>query len=269
MKKENKNPFIKQGVVGFSLLITVFILSGLLPDRVFANSVLPDSPQDIPVYTYHTHPPFIIETDRGLSYDLAAYLSGKSNGRFRFFVKPMSRPRVNKMIAESKKGIVPWVNPAWFKDKQEKKYMWSKGSLMEDGNALISHQKRKIVYHGPQSLDGLIFGGVRAHVYAGIDDYIKKTIRFRRVDAENHLDNFRKLIKRRIDATITPRSGAEYLIKKEGFQDQLFISPKPHSLYKRRVIIINRLAEMRTFVDAVLKEMATDPQWLEIIQRYQ
>ena len=46
---------------------------------------------------------------------------------------------------------------------------------MEDSNALISYQKREIVYDGPQSLDGLIFGGVRAHVYAGIDDYIKGT----------------------------------------------------------------------------------------------
>lgn len=265
MEKENKNPWIKQVIVGFTLLMSLFLLGGFFPDRVFANPVLPDSPQGIPLYTYHTHPPFIIETGRGLSYDLAAYLSGKSNGYFRFFVKPMSRPRVNKMIAESKKGIVPWVNPVWFKDKQEKKYMWSKGSLMEDGNALISHQKRKIVYDGPPSLDGLIFGGVRAHVYTGLDDYIKGTGLLHRVDAENHLDNFRKLIKQRIDATITPRSGAEYLIKKEGFQGQLFISPKPHSIYKRRVIIINRLAEMRTFVDAALK----DPQWIEILKRYQ
>ena len=147
--------------------------------------------------------------------------------------------------------------------------MWSKGFLMEDGNAIISHLDRKIVYEGPKSLDGMIFGGVREHVYTGIDDYIVETGRLKRVDAENHLDNFRKLGKRRIDVTLTPKSGAEYLIKREGLQDTLYISPKPHSSFKRRVIIINRQSDMLTFIDGVLAGIHTDLSWLTIMQRYQ
>lgn len=269
MKKENKNPFTNQAVMGFCLLMTLFFVCGVFPGKIFAGAALPDVPQVIPVYTYHTHPPFITGTGRGLSYDLAAYFSAQSKGRFHFTVKPMSRARVNKMIAESKTGIVPWVNPAWFKDKQERKYMWSKGSLMEDGNGLISHQEGKVVYEGPQSLEGLIFGGVRGHAYVGIDDYRETGKTLRRVDAENHIDNFRKLVKQRIDVTITPLSGAEYLIKKEGLQDQLFISPTLHSQYKRRVMIINSQAEIGAFVDSLLEKMVADPHWLEIMNRYQ
>jgi polar amino acid transport system substrate-binding protein len=270
MKKEkNKDPLIKRIITGFGLLVTLFLISGVFSSKAFASSASSNVPQIIPVYTYHTHPPFIIETERGLSYDLAVYLSDKSKERFHFIVKPMSRPRVNKMIAESKTGIVPWVNPAWFKDKQEKKNLWAKGSLMEDGNSLISHHKRKVVYGGPQSLDGLVFGGVKDHTYVGIDDYIKAGNNLRRVDAGNHVDNFRKLAKQRIDVTITPLSGAEYLIKKEGLQDQLFISPMLHSQYKRRVMIINRQVGLGAFVDTLMEEMVTDPQWLKIMLSYQ
>jgi polar amino acid transport system substrate-binding protein len=221
--------------------------------------------KEIPIYTYHTHPPFIIDTDKGLSYDLADYLSAKSEGRFKFVVKPMSRPKVNKMIEQAKDGIVPWVNPVWFKDKEETKHMWSGGFLMEDGNAIISHIDLQLIYEGPQSLDGLVFGGIKAHVYAGIDDYIKNTGRLKRVDTENHVDNFRKLRKRRIDVTLTPKSGADYLIKRESLQNTLFISPKLQSSYKRRVIIISKQPSMLTFIDSAL----ADPSWHGIIQRYQ
>lgn len=223
---------------------------------------------EIPVFTYHTHPPFIIESGQGLSYDLAKYLSRKSGGRYNFLVKPMSRPRVNKMIKEAKIGIVPWVNPVWFKDKDETIHMWSKGALMRDGNAVISHQDLKIAYEGPQSLDGLVFGGVRAHVYKGIDDYIEKTGGLKRVDAENHIDNFRKLVKHRIDATVTPKSCAEWIIRTEDLQGELFISPKPHSIFKRRIIFINEQKQILTFIETVLKDMPLDHEWGNIIGQY-
>lgn len=261
MKNKNKNPLIKHIFIGFNILITLCLVNGMLPDKLSATSAPLVPPKEIPVYTYHTHPPFIINTGRGLSYDLAAYLSDNSRGRFQFIVKPMSRPRVNKMLAESNTGIIPWVNPSWFKDKQEKKYQWVKASLMEDGNSVISHQKNKVFYDGPSSLDGLTFGGVRGHVYAGIDDHSKTTNNIHRVNAGKHIHNFRKLIKRRIDVTITPKSGAEYLIQKEGFQDQLFISPKLHSQYTRRVMILNEQAEVLTYINTLLEQMVTDPQW--------
>ncbi len=223
------------------------------------------TPKRVPIYTYHTHPPFIIKAGVGLSYDLAKHLTSKSNGLFDFEVKPMSRPRVNKMIGQAESGIVPWVNPVWFRDQEETNYMWSDKFLMEDGNAVITHKDLKLVYEGPQSLNGLVFGGVRDHVYASIDDYIKKTGRLKRVDAENHLDNFRKLRKKRIGVTITPKSGAEYLIKKGSLQETLFVSPKLHSSYKRRVIIISKKRSMLVFIDSALVE----PAWYEIVQRYQ
>lgn len=223
---------------------------------------------EVPLYTYHTHPPFITSPGKGLSYDLANYLTRKSADRFRFVVKPMSRPRVNKMLAEADIGIIPWVNPAWFRDTSEEKYRWCSAILMNDANALISRRDKKVNYTGPESLDGLTFGGVRAHVYAGLDDYIAETKRLRRVDAENHVDNFRKLVKRRIDVTIMPRSGADYLIKREKLEEYTYISPTPHSKYARRLIIIGDSRDLLQIIEGVTGEMSHDPVWLKEVERY-
>ena len=256
----------------FLLLLCLISLSLLLTDIAESAEVselkASQSPQVISLNTYHTHPPFIIEDSKGLSYDLAAYLTAKSEGQYEFIVKCMSRPRVNKTLAEQKNGIVAWVNPVWFKDVEETKFMWTKGAFMEDGNSIISHREKKVVYEGPYSLDGMVFGGLHGHVYQGIDEYIATSNKLVRVNAENHIDNFRKLAKRRIDATLTPTSGALYLINRENLGDTLYISPKQHSRFMRKAIIVDRNPEMLAFMESVLASLDGDFIWKEIMRRY-
>lgn len=226
-------------------------------------------PELISLYTYHTHPPFQISQNKGLSYDLADYLTQRSKGRYEFAVKPMSRPRVDKMLDQAQSGVIPWVNPVWFKDVKEDKYMWTQGVFMEDGNAIISHQKKRIIYEGPETLKGLLFGGLRGHFYQGIDDYIKETHQRVRVDAENHIDNFRKLTKQRIDVTLMPESGALYYINQANLSDVLFVSPKLHTQFQRRAIIINKRKDILEFLEMVSKEMGDDLEWKNIMTAYQ
>ncbi len=255
---------IRSGVI-FSLALSfVGVLSLVLAGH---NLVLAES-ERIGIYTYHTHPPFITETGKGLSYDLAEYLSKRSGNSFRFSVEPLSRPGVDKVLQETADGIVPWVNPVWFKDLAETKYFWCKGALMSDGNAIVSHNDRKIVYNGPESLSGLKFGGLHGHRYTGIDEFIRNTGKARRVDTENHIENFRKLSLRRIDVTLTPISGAAYILKREGYADTLYISPKLHSEFDRRVIIANRRNDLKMFIEDVIRSMAKDSSWTEIMDRY-
>ena len=255
---------IRSGVI-FSLALSfVGVLLFVLAEQ---NLVLAESEQ-IGIYTYHTHPPFITETGKGLSYDLAEYLSKRSGNRFRFSVESLSRLGVDKVLQEAADGIVPWVNPVWFKDLAEKKSLWCNGALMSDGNAIVSHNDRKIIYNGPESLSGLKFGGLHGHRYTGIDEFIRNTGMARRVDTENHIENFRKLSLRRIDVTLTPISGAAYIMKREGYADTLYISPKLHSEFDRRVIIANRRNDLKMFIEDVIRSMAKDSSWTEIMDRY-
>ena len=224
--------------------------------------------ETVRIYTYHTHPPFIIGQNQGLTYDLADFLTSKSSGRFVFVVTPMSRPRLNKAIEKPEAAIVPWVNPAWFKDKAETRYLWSSHPLMKDANGIVSRRDARIDYEGPASLSGLTFGGIRGHVYTGIDPFIEQSNTTRRVDSDNHLENFGRLQDGRIDVTLTPESAARYLIKKHGLENILYISPRPHSRYQRRVMVPGGRTDLKAFVDGLLSESSEDNEWLEIIERY-
>jgi len=244
----------------------LLLLVGLV---LLAPNPLAAAPERVAVYTYHTHPPFITGEQEGLTFDLAKYLSEKSGGRFDFQVVSVSRPRLNEMIEGPDAMIVPWVNPAWFKDAEETRYHWSERPLMEDANGIISHRDRSLIYEGPSSLAGLIFGGIRGHIYTGIDDFIRNSETTRRVDADNHLANFKKLTKSRIGVTLTPESAARYLIKEHSFSEELYLSPEPHSRYSRRVMVPNGRSDIMAVINEVLAASRDDEAWSRMFERYQ
>lgn len=230
-------------------------------------SVLLAQTVKIPIYTYHTHAPFIIAAGKGLSYDLAEYLNTDSEGIYYFEVIPMSRARVDKMLVQEETGIIPWVNSAWFNDTDKTKYMWTDTVLLEDGNAVVSSKKSQIEYYGPESVRGLTFGGIRGHLYVDIDDEIEKG-KIQRVDLGNHIDNFRKIIKGRIDFTIMPLTGAQFIIKSNNMENDLYISENLHSSYVRQIIIPDRNQTLKDFMERVSLNMTTDLNWQNTLHKY-
>ena len=241
------------------LLVSLMVL--------FIVSIIWGDVAEIPVFTYHTHAPFIIGDQKGLSYDLADYLNVHSNGKYLFRVMPMSRARVDKMLKQEEAGIIPWVNPAWFQDLEEINYMWTHGILMEDGNAVVSNNQTKLDYDGPRSILNLRFGGIRGHNYEDINDLVDAG-EIIRVDAVNHIDNLRKLTKNRIDFTIVPLTGAQFLIETNNLSEDLFISAKLHSTYSRRIIISDRNSDLLEFLEPLIQNMSSDPSWQIILSDY-
>ena len=221
------------------------------------------------VFTYHTHPPFVTGQQQGLTYDLARYLSDKSDGRYVFKVSEMSRPRINKSITKEQSAIVPWVNPVWFGDKEETKHTWTAGALMTDGNAVVTRSDTALDYNGPASIDGMVLGGLKGHRYSGLDDYIEQSASTRRVDADSHTVNFRKLLDKQTDVMLIPKSGALFVIKQKQIEDQVYISPTPHSSYARRVMVLAGQGELKAYLDSILAGLDNDPAWKEIMSAYQ
>ncbi len=251
---------LRQCSAGLLLLVTLIFST--------VNS-LAAAPERVAMYTYHTHPPFITGKQEGLTLDLAKYLTEKSDGRFVFQVVSVSRPRLNMVLEKTDPIVVPWVNPVWFKDLDETRYLWSKNVLMEDANGIISHRDRSLIYEGPSSLSGLRFGGIRGHNYTGIDDFIRNSETTRRVNADNHVANFQKLKKGRIDVTLTPESAARYLIKEHSLSEDLYLSPKPHSRYSRRMMVPNARDDIMAFINEVLAASGDDEAWSQMFERYQ
>jgi len=68
--------------------------------------------ETVNLYAYHIEPPFVSGKGAGLTYDLAAYLSKKSAGKYQFAVNELPRKRLNEVIKSDAAGVVPWVMPA-------------------------------------------------------------------------------------------------------------------------------------------------------------
>ncbi|SCA57355.1 putative ABC-type amino acid transport/signal transduction systems, periplasmic component/domain [Candidatus Terasakiella magnetica] len=233
----------------------------------FNQNSYAEAAKEVKIYTYHTHPPFIISNETGLTHDLAKFLTNKSDGQYKFTVSPSSRPRVNKVITGKKLAIVPWVNPAWFKDKAETKYLWSAETLLNDGNSILSTKVKPVMYDGAKSLEGMIFGGLHGHNYPDIDPYIEKGGNIRRVNSDNHLDNLEKLINGDIDCMLMPTSSAHFEKSQNAHYKNIFIAPKKHSSYKRRILVINHHKELKAFLDQTLANHRNE--WKTLVSPYQ
>lgn len=254
---------LQKTLSAFRYFITFCLLSPLAVSTTFAQSR-----ETVVLITYHTHPPFITQAGAGLTYDLANYLNTHADGTYEFQVRPMSRPRINLLIAESKTYVVPWVNQVWFQDKAESKYLWTQNALMIDTNTVISRIIAPVNFTGPVAFSGLTFGGIRGHRYAQVDDFINTTHAAKRIDADRHLSNIRKLSKARIDVTIMPSSAARYFIAHEDLTDTLYISPLAHSTYSRRMFVNNNRYDVQAFLDRTIANMANDPHWQKTLDQY-
>ena len=232
----------------------IFVIFGLIFAIVVAPNKL-DALEKIPIYSYHTHEPFVSDKDSGLTFKLSKLLEDASGGRYEFPVELMSRPQLNKALKTKKSGIIPWVNPAWFKDVDEKLYRWSNVTLMEDGNVFIYDTKEKdFKFEGIESLNGKIIGGLRGHKYTSSDGYLEDKPLIRIVYADFHQNNIDKLKNGIIHSFIMPKSMASYYQKK-GLMVDSFKMSKFLTKYDRRVIILGEKLERNIDIENLIEKI--------------
>ncbi|HJV79860.1 ABC transporter substrate-binding protein [Noviherbaspirillum sp.] len=241
------------------------VVSGLL--AAASLSALPALADTVPVYTYHNHPPFVVDGGKGLSYDFIDFLNKKSKGNPSFKIEVVSRAQLDKaMAAPDFNGVVAWVNPMWFKDKDKTTYLWS-GQIMDDANVILSNATKKVEYKDPSSLKGKQFGGILGHNYAGIDELVASGA-IKREDAEKERSNLRKLEAGRIEVTLLPRSTANYLLHEMDLAGKLYVAPTPQSSYTRHVLVPKKSPELLKFVNEAVAEMAKDGGWQSTLAKY-
>lgn len=222
---------------------------------------------DLTLYTYHANPPFVTGDGKGLTYELADYMTKKSKGALTVKVSVLPRARVDQAVQGADfKDAVPWVFPVWFKDKDKTNYLWSE-PLFSDENIVVSTTVKKIEFSGPDSLKGASFGGVLGHNYSGIDDLVKAG-QINREDAQNEETNLKKVASGRVDATLLPGSSANFLVPQLGIADKIHVSANPQSRYTRHLLVAKSNPEALKQINAVISEMKGDAAWLEILKKY-
>lgn len=200
--------------------------------------------EDINVYTYHNHAPFILEDNKGLTYDLIKQLNKNSKDfKFNLKVVPRSRlnyilkPWINKTCMKKKcknNWIVLWVNHKWgFGKDSLENFSWT--SLFKDSNAIISSNTNKIEYKNPSSLMGKTLAGMAGHKYVGIDDLVAKGF-IKRVNGSSELANLKVILSNRADVTLLAKSAFDYYLKTNEELKNLYVSKKPHQEYLRNIM---------------------------------
>jgi len=227
--------------------------------------------QDINVYTYHNHAPFIIDKQSGLSHDLIQYLNNKAKGDYTFKLKVVPRSRLNYILKPwinkecgrtrecASNWLVLWVNPKWgFGKDSLSNFSWT--GLFEDSNAIIYSKSRKVKYTSPNSLVGKKLAGIAGHRYVGIDDLVAGE-KIKRIDGNSEEINLQKVLSNRVDVTLLPSSSFNYYLNNNDNLQELAKAKVAHQVYMRNIMTTTKNTSLIQFLKkqnftGVVKEYA-------------
>jgi polar amino acid transport system substrate-binding protein len=227
--------------------------------------------REVVVWTYHQIPPFILDKDNraGLSFDLVALLNqhAQNRGRFAFSLVYLPRKRLDMHLQRRSAGLVLWVNPKFFKDSQSQSYQWTP-ALLHDQQEFVSRAERPFDYSGPESLHGRPLGGVLGHRYAGIQAHIDRGL-IQREDVLIDEQNLNKLLSKRLDVILMPRSTARFYRLRRDLDSQLHFSATPLNRYSRQLLLQPSLApEVRSYIQDVIAALPQNPDWQALLKSY-
>lgn len=223
--------------------------------------------EDIPFLTYHDAPPFIVDhkTEKGLTYDLARWLSENSKGKYRFVVGIVPRKRLDAMLGQPRPIVVPWVISEWFEDVWIQNQYWS-APILEDRNVLVSRSGNFFDYTGPDSLSGKTVSGLRGGAWVGLDELVEAG-KIRRIDAPNYFLAMKLVLTGRADVAMVPEPVAKFFVEREKINGAFHFSQKPHSSYTRRILVSERL-DVFQHLEAQVPKMLKDPAWQTAVAKF-
>ncbi len=222
----------------------------------------------VDVYVYHLKPPFIVSNTNKLVlyFDFSVYLNSKSD-KYHFETVFVPRKRIETMLGSDKlDGILLGVNPVWFKDKAETKYLWT-SSVYQDQDEFVSLAESPVEYTGAESLVGKILGGIRGFYYFGIDEQVKQGD-INRYDTIGEYELLQMIMLKRVDVGIVSRSTLEYLTKAKGWQSKFYLSKQPHDIYERRVMVPHYKRAIYDEILPIVRDLPNDPFWKLMLKQY-
>ncbi|OED47916.1 hypothetical protein AB838_15025 [Rhodobacteraceae bacterium (ex Bugula neritina AB1)] len=243
--------------------LNALLLGILLPAGAFAQSA-----ESVQLWSYHNFPPFVTDltAEQGLTFDLAAELTRRSAGKFIFEVTVLPRFRLNEFLSQDLPGLVPWVNPIWFADRDQTRYLWSR-QIMQDRNSVISPAGSPVDYSGPESLDGMVLAAVQGHRYSGVQDLIEQG-RVTRTDLRSEKSLVQFVAAGRGSVAILATSALDYYLQDADLQEQLAVSRRPHATYHRHIMTQKDLPHVHAFVESVMDELMQSGAWQDTLQEY-
>ena len=226
----------------------------------------------IQLWTYYTFPPFTTDIDKreGLSFDFAELLNKElaniDSSKQQVTTRYLPRPRINKYLERGDNAVILWVNPIWFGDSQKEIYQWTP-PIIYDRNEVISRIDKKVNYSEPNSLAGLKLGTTLGHKYKNLDALFKSGV-ITTEEARKEEINIKKLLANRIDVTIMPATGANYLVSKQQLQGKLHFSATPHHEYTRHILVRAKDKNQEKVMMQAIDQAIKSDDWQVLLEKY-
>lgn len=232
-------------------------------------SFFSEAKQTISLYTYYKKPPFIVDTaeQHGLFFDLARHLTA-NQPKYNFEVIYIPRRRLEGLLRTGElDGAIIGINPVWFDDKNETKYLWT-SPIYHDTDDFISLKTKPFEYLSPASLIDTTFAGVSGLYYVKVSQLAFEG-KVRRLDTIGDKQVIAMVELGRVDYGIVSRSALQYLIKNNLVEDIFHRSTIPHESYDRRILVPKALPEIHQVLEAQVSLLANDTDWQAILGKYQ
>ncbi|MEA9356231.1 transporter substrate-binding domain-containing protein [Bacteriovorax sp. PP10] len=196
--------------------------------------------ESIQVYSPYDSPPYVLNLEKGegLVFDFVKELNETFKGKYHFVANFVTRGRL-KIIFDRKDFamIVPFVNPVWFDDMAEKKFLWTQ-EISKDCNVIIYRHDKPLHIKKLDDLTGLSTSVVNGQLNINIQKlYDQKKIRVE--NANNVVLNFLKLSKRRVDFLVIGYTLADYIIRNNKLFN-LEIVETPVDVFNRKILVFSK-----------------------------
>jgi len=228
------------------------------------------SKEVVTLWSYYDYPPFVtgMADNKGLSFDFVEMLNlFNPDQDYQYKLEIIPRKRLDSYLKNGRKGAVLWVNPVFFADVKRQKYRWTE-QLLQDEQSFISSSKTPFIFEGAESLmqPGFVLGGIRGHLYGGIQDEID-TGKIIRSDVSNVKQNIGMLLKNRVDSFLIPFTTMKFYEKEMKLGRKIYYSPNPLNSYTRH-ILVNHDAKVYGALNKVVNQLEQDEYWVALLDQY-
>ena len=255
------------------LWLRLWTLLLLLPTTGSAKDIT-----TLTLYTYHDKPPYFYaenldangqkgNSGQGLYEIFAAQLNQQLLGS-ELQVKYLPRRRIDRLLsAQSLDGGIIGINPKWFRDPEQTKYLWSQ-PFMDDKDVFVVHVDSDITARQPNDFVGKTMALTSGFYFVGITELVRNgQIRSINTPSESH--NLNLLLKGRADATIMSILTLNQLVKATQGVTEIRALSVPHDQFQRHIMFPRQLeSEVVHRALRTIPGITASEQWKRLLESY-
>jgi len=228
---------------------------------------------ELVLYTYHDKPPYYLHADGnveaptgGLYAELATILNSRQRD-LQLQIAYLPRRRLDRDLESGKLGGgVIGVNPLWFKDVDQTKYLWSM-PLMRDQDVVVVRKGGEFAYKHPRDLAGKTIAVARGYYFWGVTEMVSEG-KILSHETDGDANNLRMLLSHRVNVTITSLLTFRYLSGDPSIREALTTLPTPHDQFERMILLPRQYEAQQRQINRLLRDPEVAKAWSTALRKY-